>query len=75
MRSIWKGHFFKLTDTLHKSSTIFNTMLKKKFFLHDGKVKKIIFISRPHIGSKAGEFIFTRKVGVVHKKKKSKKKK
>lgn len=50
-------------------------MLKKKFFLHDGKVKKIIFISRPHIGSKAGEFIFTRKVGVVHKKKKSKKKK
>lgn len=50
-------------------------MLKKKVLVHDGKSYKSILIDRFMIGLKIGEFIFTRKVGVLHKKKVSKKKK
>ena len=70
MRSVWKGFF--LCDTLNgldKSSSVFNTMLKKKFFIHDGKSKKSITVERGMVGLKIGEFVFTRKVGVSHKKK------
>jgi ribosomal protein S19 len=44
-------------------------MLKKKFFIHDGKSQKPVVIERAMVGLKIGEFIFTRKVGVSHKKK------
>jgi ribosomal protein S19 len=49
-------------------------MLKKKFLIHDGKVSKAIIIERNMVGLKIGEFVFTRKMGVLHKKKVLKKK-
>lgn len=75
MRSTWKGLFFKNNSNLHKSSSLLNTMLKKKVLVHDGKFYKSILVDRFMVGLKIGEFIFTRKVGVLHKKKVSKKKK
>jgi ribosomal protein S19 len=69
MRSNWKGFFLHNSTNLDKSSTVFNTMLKKKFFIHDGKSQKPVVIERAMVGLKIGEFIFTRKVGVSHKKK------
>lgn len=74
MRSVWKGCFYKNSNNLNKSSTIVNTMLKRKFILHDGKSYKPVFIDRTMVGLKIGEFIFTRKMGVLHKKKVLKKK-
>jgi ribosomal protein S19 len=74
MRSVWKGVFLKNNSHLHKSSTLLNTMLKKKFLVHDGKVSKAITVERSMVGLKIGEFVFTRKMGVLHKKKVLKKK-
>jgi len=75
MRSVWKGCFYKNNNNnLNKSSTVVNTMLKKKFTLHDGKSYKSVLIDRTMVGLKIGEFIFTRKMGVLHKKKVLKKK-
>jgi ribosomal protein S19 len=74
MRSVWKGCFYKNNNTLNKSSVVVNTILKKKFILHDGKSYKTVLIDRSMVGLKIGEFIFTRKMGVLHKKKVLKKK-
>lgn len=74
MRAAWKGVFFKNSLYLHKSSTLLNTMLKKKFSIYDGKSVKNLVIDRNMIGLKVGEFVFTRKMGVLHKKKSFKKK-
>lgn len=73
MRSNWKGCFLNNSVTLDKSSTVLNTMLKKKLFVHDGKAQKLITIERVMVGLKIGEFVFTRKIGVLHKKKVNKK--
>jgi ribosomal protein S19 len=48
-------------------------MLKQKFLVHDGRSVKFLLVSEHMIGFKAGEFTFTRKMGVSHKKKKIKK--
>lgn len=69
MRSIWKGHFLKSTQSINKSSIIFNAFFKKKFQLHNGKELKELVIDRLYVGHKFGEFVFTRKVGQIHKKK------
>jgi ribosomal protein S19 len=74
MRSVWKGCFYKNNSSLGKSSTVLNTMLKKRFTLHDGKSCKSILVDRSMVGLKIGEFVFTRKMGVLHKKKVLKKK-
>lgn len=75
MRSVWKGCFYKNNNNgLSKSSSVVNTMLKKKFILHDGKSYKPVLIDRSMVGLKVGEFVFTRKMGVLHKKKSIKKK-
>jgi ribosomal protein S19 len=44
-------------------------MLKQKLPVYDGKSFKLLVIERKMIGLKVGEFIFTRKIGVTHKKK------
>ena len=49
-------------------------MLKKQFDLHDGKLVKSIAINRDMVGLKIGEFVFTRKMGILHKKKNLKRK-
>jgi ribosomal protein S19 len=54
---------------LDNSSTLLNTMLKQKLPVYDGKSFKLLVIERKMIGLKVGEFIFTRKIGVTHKKK------
>jgi ribosomal protein S19 len=74
MRAVWKGVFLKNNSYLDKSSTLLNTMLKKKFNIYDGKSVKTIMVDRAMIGLKMGEFVFSRKMGVLHKKKVLKKK-
>mgnify|MGYP006195828617 FL=1 len=74
MRSVWKGCFYKNNNNLNKSSTVINTILKKKFTVHDGKSYKSVLIDQSMVGLKIGEFVFTRKMGVSHKKKVLKKK-
>lgn len=69
MRSSWKGNFFKKNNTLDNSSTLFNTFFKKKFYVYTGKEKKQIFIDKEMVGLKIGQFILTRKMGAIHKKK------
>jgi ribosomal protein S19 len=54
---------------IDKSSTIFNSFLKKKLIAYNGKELKELLIERGHIGRKVGEFVFTRKMGQIHKKK------
>jgi ribosomal protein S19 len=49
-------------------------MLKKRFSIYDGKAIKSFLIDRTMVGLKIGEFVFTRKMGVLHKKKILKKK-
>ena len=71
MRSSWKGCFFKSDNTLSNSSVILNTTFKKKFLVYDGKHIKNFFIRRFMLGLKVGEFVFTKKMGVIHKKKKN----
>jgi len=75
MRSAWKGLFLRNNSNLHKSSTLLNTMLKKAFMVHDGKSSKKVIVDRFMVGLKVGEFIFTRKMGALHKKKVLKNKK
>lgn len=69
MRSVWKGNFIKNKKFLDNSSTLFNIHLKKTFNVYNGKDSKLILIERSMIGRKIGEFIFTRKMGAIHKKK------
>jgi len=69
MRSSWKGCFVKNSTKLDNSSTLLNTMLKQKVSIYDGKSSKLLTIERKMIGLKVGEFVFTRKIGVTHKKK------
>lgn len=69
MRSVWKGLYFKKGYVIRKSSTLLSFMLKKKFLVHDGKSFKQLLVERHMIGLKLGEFIFTRKMRIVHKKK------
>jgi ribosomal protein S19 len=44
-------------------------MLKKKFYIYTGKEAKYFTVERQFIGLKLGQFVFTRKMGVIHKKK------
>jgi ribosomal protein S19 len=74
MRAVWKGVFLQNNLYLNKSSTLLNTMLKKKFNIYDGKSTKSVMVDRAMVGLKIGEFVFTRKMGVLHKKKVLKKK-
>lgn len=69
MRSIWKGNFIKNKKILDNSSTLLNVNLKKTFKVYTGKENKLMVIERSMIGQKIGEFIFTRKIGAIHKKK------
>jgi ribosomal protein S19 len=49
-------------------------MLKKKFYIYTGKEQKLFTVDRQSIGLKVGEFVFTRKMGIIHKKKDKNKK-
>lgn len=69
MRSIWKGNFIKNKKFLDNSSTLLNVYLKKTFAVYNGKEKKLMVIERNMIGRKLGEFVFSRKMGTIHKKK------
>lgn len=71
MRSKWKGNFINLkkNNLMGKNSMILNSFLRKEILIHNGKVIEPLIIKREMIGSKIGEFIFTRKIGVLHKKK------
>lgn len=76
MRSIWKGNFLNSSlNKISKSSVILRTFLQKKFVVNNGKLDCDFFVKREMVGFKVGEFVFTRKVNVVHKKKKDKDKK
>lgn len=69
MRSVWKGTYFNDKQFLCRSSLISHSIVKKKFLVHNGKSYESISIDRKMVGLKIGEFVFTRKMGVLHKKK------
>ena len=69
MRAIWKGSFLKNNKYLDKASTIFSEMIKKKFLIQSGNEVKHILIERHMVGYKLGEFVNSRKISVLHKKK------
>jgi len=56
--------------TWSRSSTILPSWLNKTIYLHNGKNFDKIFIIEDIVGYKLGEFQFTRKKKVNHKKKK-----
>jgi small subunit ribosomal protein S19 len=56
--------------TWSRSSTILPSWLNKTIYLHNGKKFDKIFIVEDIVGYKLGEFQFTRKKKVNHKKKK-----
>jgi len=70
MRSNWKGLYFKISNNIIQSNSyILSYLYKKKLKIHDGKSLKILLISEGLLGLKAGEFVFSRKFGQLHKKK------
>ncbi len=69
MRSLWKGSYFNNKKVLCRSSLVLHSIVKKKFLVHNGKSYEHIVLDRKMVGLKIGEFIFTRKMGVLHKKK------
>lgn len=77
-RSGWKLPFFKsffLTDkfrygkvdfsTTDRSSTILGFFVRKKILIHSGKKFISIFVTKPMIGHKLGEFSLTKIRGVA----------
>jgi ribosomal protein S19 len=76
MRSLWKGNFVDIKrNIINKSSVVLSTFLRTQFRVHNGKNIGKLLIKREMVGAKIGEFIFTRKMKVTHKKKDKKKKK
>lgn len=74
MRSSWKGNYFKFNKKYaSKSSIIPVNFFHRKFFLYDGREMKSFLVEKQQLRHRFGEFLFTRKVGVVHKKKINKK--
>lgn len=70
MRSIWKGNFVNIKGkNISNNSLILNNFLRKSFITYNGKSFNELIIKREMVGLKLGEFIFTRKIGVLHKKK------
>lgn len=70
MRSLWKGNFVSLKKKIIGNDTvILNNFLRKTFLVYNGKTVSEFVVKRENIGFKAGEFVFTRKIGVQHKKK------
>lgn len=70
MRSIWKGNFVRLKNkNLTNNSLILNSFLRKDICIYNGKTFNNLIIKREMVGLKLGEFIFSRKIGVLHKKK------
>lgn len=70
MRSMWKGNFvFFKKKYIGNNTIILNEFLRKVFTIYNGKAFTEFIVKRENIGFKLGEFIFTRKVGVQHKKK------
>lgn len=73
MRSSWKGLYFKISNnTIQSNSNILSCLYKKKLKIHDGRSLKILLITEGLLGLKAGEFVFSRKFGQLHKKKQTK---
>ena len=82
-RSKWKGNFVKkfiLKDSfiLKKKTKIWSRnssipffLINKFVFVYNGKFFKKLYISREKIGFKFGEFVFTKKIPKVSKKKKN----
>lgn len=70
MRSSWKGLYLKISNNIiANNSYILNNLYKKKVKVYDGKHLKPLTIAEGMFGLKAGEFVFSRKFGQLHKKK------
>jgi ribosomal protein S19 len=54
---------------ISNNSLILNNFLRKSFLIYNGKSFNTLLVKREMVGLKIGEFLFTRKIGVLHKKK------
>ncbi len=71
-RSKWKGPFIhlknlkkklptnKLTKIWSRDTVILSSFVNHKFLVHNGKIFKILLITREKVGYKFGEFCTTR---------------
>lgn len=70
MRSVWKGNYLKFNKKyISKASVIIDNFFHRKFLIYNGQEMKSFLVEKQQLGYRFGEFLFTRKVGVVHKKK------
>lgn len=72
MRSKWKGYFFNKNNI--NKSIILKNLINKNIKIYNGKNFSNLIIKKQMVGFKVGEFIFTRKINVIHKKKNKKNK-
>jgi ribosomal protein S19 len=80
MRSIWKGFFNNQNLKTSLSNVILTNIIDETILLNNGRKNINFLIKSSMLYFKLGELIYTRKIGVKHKKKekknlKSKKKK
>jgi ribosomal protein S19 len=62
--------YLKISNNIiANNSYILNNLYKKKVKIYDGKNLKFFTITEGMLGLKAGEFVFSRKFGQLHKKK------
>lgn len=87
-RSYWKVPYvdYKLLNSIiiskknsqiktkSRSTVILQSFVGSTIYVYNGKTYKKVFINEDMIGHKLGEFVFTRKIGHIHKKKDKKKK-
>lgn len=75
MRSIWKGFYINIYNLTQLNNIVLNNVINKTLSLYNGKRHFNILFKINMLYLKIGEFIFTRKIIVNHKKKENKKKK
>lgn len=71
MRSVWKGYYLNIFKTKNNNVIIESFLEIKK--VYNGKLFSELILKKSMIGLKIGEFVFTRKINVIHKKKNKKK--
>ena len=71
MRSVWKGYYLDIFKTKNNNVILESFLEIKK--VYNGKLFSELILKKSMIGLKIGEFVFTRKINVIHKKKNKKK--
>jgi ribosomal protein S19 len=63
----------KSIKILDRNTTILSNFIGKQLLIYNGKQFFTLLVRSEMVGYKVGDFVLTRKVGVIHAKKKKKK--